>query len=357
MATIETRKTSRGTTYRAKVRLKGHPAASRTFPSKSAAKAWGGEVEAEMRNGRYAPGSGHSLAEAIRTYELDRLPELSDRRTMRIHLEWWRRRLGHIRLRDLSVTTIDAALVALAREPTRPKKAGGVGRLRSAATRNRYKTTLSALLKWAQRRGWVTGNPARLIPARPENNQPVRFLSPEERERLLSACRNSRTDALYPATVMLLATGARLMEIMSLRWCDVDPNAPAITIHVSKNGDARRVPLPGDAVAVLVDWRARAKTAPLSSTLIFPAETDATKPADLRRSWQTALRRAEVTNFRRHDLRHSAASALASGGASLLTIGAVLGHRSASATKRYVHLVENDLRNAVERAAALNKVS
>jgi integrase len=357
MATIEIRKNSRGVTYRAKVRLNGHPEVTRSFPNKAAARAWAGAIEAEMRNGKYAPRSGRTLAAAISEYELDRLPELSDQQTTRIHLEWWGQRLGHMRLRDLSTTAISGALGELAREPMKPRRAGSATKLRTPATRNRYKTTLSAVLKWAQQRGWITDNPARLVPTRPENNKRVRFLAVDERERLLASCKTSRSPALYPATVILLATGARLMEVMSLRWCDVDLDVAAITIHVSKNGDARRVPLPSDGVTVLRHWQARQGCLPASSALMFPAETDPTKPADLRRSWRTALRRAAIADFRRHDLRHSAASALAAGGASLLTIGAVLGHRSASATQRYAHLAENDLRDAVERAAVLNQVS
>jgi integrase len=357
MATIEKRENARGVTHRAKVRLKGHPPVTRSFPSKAAARGWAAEIEAEMRNGRYAPRSGRTLAAAINEYVVDRLPELSDQLTTAAHLNWWLQRLGHIRLRDLSITVISAALGDLAREPMKPKRAGSITKLRTPATRNRYKTALSAVLKWAQQRGWIADNPARLVPARPENNKRVRFLAVEERERLLASCKISRNAALYPATVVLLATGGRLMEIMSLRWCDVDLDAATITIHTSKNGDARRVPLPGDAVTVLRHWQARGKFVPSPSALIFPADTDPTKPADLRRSWQTALRHAGITDFRRHDLRHSAASALAAAGASLLTIGAVLGHRSASATQRYAHLAENDLRDAVERAAALKRVS
>jgi integrase len=357
MATIEMRKNSRGVTYRAKVRLNGHPEATKSFPNKAAARAWAGETEAEMRNGKYAPRSGRTLAAAIGEYELDRLPELRDQQTTRIHLDWWRQLLGHMRLRELSTTAISGALGELAREPIKPKRAGSATKLRTPATRNRYKTTLSAVLKWAQQRGWIADNPARLVPARPENNKRVRFLARDERERLLASCKTSQSVALYPATVILLATGARLKEVMLLRWCDVELDAATITIHASKNGDARRVPLPGDAVTVLRHWQTRGRCLPPLSALIFPADTDRTKPADLRRSWQTALRRAGIADFRRHDLRRSAASALAAGGASLLKIGAVLGHRSASATLRYAHLAENDLRDAVERAAALKQVS
>lgn len=357
MATIETRKSVRGTTYRAKVRLDGHPPATRSFTSKAAARAWAGEVEAEMRNGKYAAGSGRTLAEAISGYEGDRLLELRDQASTQVHLDWWRARLGSTRLRELSVMAIADALDGLAKERVKPRRKGGVSKIRSAATLNRYKATLSAVLKWCQRRGWITDNPARHVAAKAENNERVRFLSPDERAALLAACKNSPSAALHPAVVTLLATGARLMEVMSLRWNDIDLQGSFITIRTSKNGDARRVPLPGDAVTVLRAWAGRGGIARLPSAMVFPANSDPKKPADLRRSWRTALKAAKIANFRRHDLRHSAASALASGGASLLTIGAVLGHRSAAATKRYAHLAENDLRDAVERAAAKHKVS
>lgn len=357
MATIEKRTHRNGVTYRAKVRLDGHPTASRSFSSKSAARAWASEVEAEMRNGKYAAGSGRTLTEAIEAYECDRLLELRDQTTTRGHLNWWRSRLGAMRLRELSVMAIADSLSQLSKESVKPRKQGGVRKARSAATLNRYKATLSAVLKWCQRHGWIADNPARYVAAKVENNERVRFLTSDERLALLSACKASPSPALHPAVVTLLATGARLMEVMTLRWSDVDLQGSFITIRTSKNGDARRVPLPADAVAVLRAWAGRGNIVRLPSALVFPATSDPKKPADLRRSWHTALKIAKIANFRRHDLRHSAASALASGGASLLTIGAVLGHRSAAATKRYAHLAENDLRDAIERAAAKHRVS
>ena len=64
------------------------------------------------------------------------------------------------------------------------------------------------------------------------------------------------------------------------------------------------------------------------------------KPVNLRRPFMTALARARIDGFHWHDLRHSAASFLAKDGASLVEIGAILGHRSANTTKRYAHLTE-----------------
>ena len=309
-----------------------------------------------MRNGKYAAGSGHTLAEAIKAYEGDRLPELRDQATTQVHLDWWRARLGATRLRELTVMAIADAIDHLSKECVKPRKEGNSSRPRKPATLNRYKATLSAVLKWCQQRGWLTENPARHVAAKAENNERTRFLAPEERGRLLASCKASASAALHPAVVTLLATGARLMEIMTLHVGDVDLQGRFLTIRTSKNGDARRVPLANDAAVVLSAWLGRDNVTRLPAALVFPSNVEPGKPADLRRSWRTALKAANIADFRRHDLRHSAASALASGGATLLTIGAVLGHRSAAATKRYAHLAENDLRDAVDRAAEKQRI-
>ncbi|MBT6980831.1 MAG: tyrosine-type recombinase/integrase, partial [Candidatus Marinimicrobia bacterium] len=62
------------------------------------------------------------------------------------------------------------------------------------------------------------------------------------------------------------------------------------------------------------------------------------KPIDFRKPWYIALKRAQITGFRFHDLRHTAASYLVMGGATLHETGEILGHKSEQTTKRYAHL-------------------
>ena len=146
MATIERRTSKRGEiTYRVKVRLRGQPEANETFRTKSAAKAFALKTEADMAEGRYANGASRTAAETIGRYRVERLPELSDRQTTACHLAWWEKKIGHLRLRDLSVATVAEALHGLARENVRG------GSVRTPATVNRYKATLSAVLTWGQR--------------------------------------------------------------------------------------------------------------------------------------------------------------------------------------------------------------
>ena len=73
---------------------------------------------------------------------------------------------------------------------------------------------------------------------------------------------------------------------------------------------------------------------------------------DIRRPWYEALHATGLQDVRFHDLRHTAASFLAKQGASLAEIGAILGHKSATMTKRYTHFAETHLRGVVEKMNA-----
>ena len=74
---------------------------------------------------------------------------------------------------------------------------------------------------------------------------------------------------------------------------------------------------------------------------MFPSTVDPHKPFDFRKAWASALRRADIQNFRWHDLRHSAASYLAMNGASTREIAEILGHKTLQMSMRYAHLTEN----------------
>ena len=103
--------------------------------------------------------------------------------------------------------------------------------------------------------------------------------------------------------------------------------------------------------------RDRRKVVRLNTNLVFPSVKDPQKPIDLRVSFRAALCRAGISGFRWHDQRHSAASALADMGASLLDIGTILGHRSQQTTKRYAHLTDARLRDLIEQAAQKHRVA
>jgi integrase len=359
MANIEKRSDSKGrTSYRVKVRLKGHPAQSATFERLTDARKWAQATEAAIREGRHfktTEAKRRTLGELVDRYVRDILPtkKAKTQEPQIGQLAWWKNRLGAYALADCTPALLAESRDALAREqiPSQaadPAKAGSP-RYRSPATVNRYLAVLShaftvAVKEW----GWIESNPLAKVTKPKESRGRVRYLSDEERERLLQACRESKNPDLYPSVVLALSTGARQAEIMGLRWAQVDFARRAALLEETKNGERRVLPLTGHALELL---RSRAKVRRIDTDLVFPG-ADPSKPVDLRSPWEAALKRANVEDFRWHDLRHSAASYLAMNGASLAEIAAVLGHKTLAMVKRYAHLSESHTTSVVERMNA-----
>jgi integrase len=173
----------------------------------------------------------------------------------------------------------------------------------------------------------------------------VRYLSQDERTRLLDACKKSSSPLLYPVVVLALSTGARQGEIMNLTWDDVDLKRGRAILHETKNGERRALPLAGHALDTLREF---AKVRRLDSKLLFAGRNPLT-PAELRKPWVEALKTAEITGFHFHDLRHSAASEFAMNGATLAEIAEILGHKTLQMVQRYAHLSEGHTAGVVER--------
>jgi integrase len=170
------------------------------------------------------------------------------------------------------------------------------------------------------------------IPSKPENNTKVRYLSNNERNSLFDACKNSTWDRLYLLVLMAVITGARRSELLGLKWSDLDFDINIAYIGNSKNGQPRALPLTKEVINEL------SKYIQVSHSLIFCSSVDVNKSFCFTKSWNRALKQANIQDFRFHDLRHTTASYLAQSGASLLEIAEVLGHKQIQVTKRYAHL-------------------
>ncbi len=345
MATIDKRiRTNNGkqrTTYRARVRIKGSAPITNTFSKLTDARQWAEQTESAIRENRYFPhrqSEKRLLNDAIKLYLADYLPDKSAsmRRDQTTQLNWWKDQLGHMRLSDLSDDLIRDRIKALRKD--------GNKKPASASTANRYRAALIAALSAAIDSKWLADNPAlRVKPLSGEVHR-ERLLSEPEIKRLLAACRDSEQPALYPAVVLALSTGARRMELLGLPWQAVDFKRCVLTFTKTKNGKTREVGITGEGLRVLKDW---SKVRRLDSRLVFPGKSDAL-PIDPKKSWATALRKADIQDFRFHDLRHTAASYLAMSGYSLPEIGAVLGHESMDATQRYAHIAQAHAANVAK---------
>lgn len=363
MANINKRAASDGTIrYQARVRLKGYPEQAATFERLTDAKRWVQNTEAAIREGRHfktSEAKRHTLAEMIDRYLRDVMPtKPKSAKDQTRQVEWWKARLGSYTLADITPALLAEYRDKLASgmlddgSMTREiKQANGKTKTlpvepRSPSTVLRYLAALShAFTIGVKEWGWVESNPVMKVtkPKQPQGR--VRFLSDEEREALLREVQASNHPDLYLAVVLALSTGARQMELMSLRWDQVDLKRKVITLYETKNGEIRALPLVHHAYELMQE---RAKVRRIDTNLVFPgAKPD--KPILLRAPFEKALERAGILNFHWHDLRHSCASYLAMNGASLAEIAEVLGHKTLQMVKRYAHLSHAHTSKVVER--------
>jgi integrase len=182
--------------------------------------------------------------------------------------------------------------------------------------------------------GWIPVHPLQGVRKPPASPARVRFLSQDERLRLLGACQQSRNPLLYLMVVLAISTGARKNELRRLRWCDIDLERGYLRLAKTKNKEPRSVPVTGHAFALLCQ---RAGLPHTDTDWVFPSR-QRQQPMHFEKAWQNVRTQAGLTNFRFHDLRHTAASYLAMSGATLLDIATVLGHKQISTTLRYAYL-------------------
>jgi integrase len=202
----------------------------------------------------------------------------------------------------------------------------------SLATVNRYLTLLKTILTKAVQWEKTTDNPALKVRLFKENNQRVRFLDADEEVRLKTVFPPRH----WPLVEFALNTGMRRGEMFNLRWRDIDFHNRVITIPQSKSGEMRYVPMNDTVVEILGNLPSRMK-----NEWVFPSLTGTTPTNGnnfTRRVFIPAVKKAEIENFRWHDLRHTFASRLVMKGNDLTTVRDLMGHKDIKMTLRYSHL-------------------
>lgn len=300
--------------------------------------------------------AAQTLAEVATAY----LSAYDGRDESRFHrVGTWVRLLGDKALITITPEDIDTAMATLASEPARVysgKDADGnpiyrkkIGQ-RSGATLNRYLVALAALFAWARRNRHVPRTfetPTKHVEKHQESRGRVRYLSDDERERLLAACRESAWPRLFVFVLMALTTGARRGELLGLRWCDVDLERGEAILHDTKNGDRRVLVLLHQVLEQLA--RFAPKDATSSQALVFRSRLRPSQPYATAKVFNEAVAASNIKNFRFHDCRHCTASYMAQHGASLLEIADTLGHRQLRMVQRYAHLNTTSRRNLLAR--------
>ena len=348
MPSVQRRVTPRGKIrFRAMVRVKGHKTKTATFLKRTDALLWAQETESRLRQSKYFPDKlieleKYTLGNLLDRYQSEVLPNKRAKGQLG-QLKWWKDQLGDRKLNSLSPALISGYKETLITEPSER-----TGRNKTPATVNRYLALIShvftiAVKEWQ----WMEINPVMQISKPKESRGRTRFLSDEEREKLLNACRSSESVFLFTIVTLALSTGMRKGEILGMKWENVDLNKKRITLVETKNGETRVVPLVGKAYELIRDLYLNIK--PLSNDRVFPSTNTPTQFRSIRTAWETALKKCEIENFRFHDLRHSTASYLAMSGASLLEIADILGHKTLQMVKRYSHLSEDHKATVLEK--------
>lgn len=213
---------------------------------------------------------------------------------------------------------------------------------------NRSVSVLSKFFNWCEQHGYRDehSNPTRFVQKYKEPPR-QRFLSADEQARLgLALAQAEKEELASPYTIgvlkLLCFTGARLGEVLGLRWSDVNWERGTLDLPDSKTG-AKSIYLNEAAIELLKNTPKQ-----MNNPYVFCGR-DAGKPiVNIQKPWRRIRALAGLDDVRIHDLRHTFASIAAMGGMSLQMIGALLGHSQPQTTARYAHLAADPMRRAAE---------
>jgi len=209
----------------------------------------------------------------------------------------------------------------------------------SPASVNRELACLKHMFTKAIEWAYVNSNPAKTVKLLKEPPGRLRYLVPEEIERLLDAC----SDHIRPIVIAALNTGMRKSEILNLRWKEVDLRNRKITVINAKNNESRVIPINQTLHQELLTLSEKDKGEHVFS------DRNGQPYGDIKKGFSSALNRAGIEDFRFHDLRHTFGSHLVMQGVDLKTVQQVMGHKDIKMTMRYSHLSPEYVQEAMER--------
>ncbi|RQY67305.1 site-specific integrase [Burkholderia stagnalis] len=314
--------------YSAKVRKSGFPAQSRTFLTRADAQRWIAETEAAMSRACFvdtATARSLLLSDALHRYEREVTPTKRSHESEAIRL----RALARDSLASYSLANLTPAVLAQWRD----RRLSTV----SGSTVNRELNLLHHVLEVA-RKDWAVAMPTYPVAdvRRPRSNPGrTRRLSIAEQSLLLYECKRARSWWLAPIVELALHTGMRQSEVRTLDWRSIDLERRIVILEAAatKTMTMRGVPLSSRCIAVLGSLPGD------RSGPVFPGVTrNAAKLA-----FDRARKRAGLTDFRFHDLRHEATTRLFELGLSATEVQSVTGHRTTAMLARYTHLQAADL--------------
>ncbi|WP_223428780.1 tyrosine-type recombinase/integrase [Tateyamaria pelophila] len=334
--------------------------------SVSAARERAKEIRREIDAGADPLAQRGALREAPRVTDLierycaQHLPKLAERNAAdqraslaKLVAPVWGRKL----VTDITSTDVDKLLNKIAEGRARPHKEKPNNRARklqpakpTPVRANRMGEVLRKMFTLAVEWGWCADNPAQRFHRRIETPR-ERFLSKEEITSLAAALDAAEDRRAADIIRICMLTGARLGEVRQARFeqFNLEHLSWSKPPMMTKQRRAHRVPISDETAAIV---RQRQLSVPGGTPWLFPGDTPGQPVQEVRRFWVQIQKQCALQDVRIHDLRHTFASLLVSGGASLEMIGKLLGHSQTQTTLRYAHLMESPLRAGVDAVAS-----
>ena len=206
------------------------------------------------------------------------------------------------------------------------------------ATVNRYRSLLNHIFNTAMKDKVVNYNPVKYIKRYKEKNRD-RALNTNEIKALLETCRQSRNEELYYIVLVALYTGMRYSNIVNMKRSNIKGNVYQLDGNETKSGKSQLIYLHQDLLNELNNYM---QVNSINDCLF--------KTKRVKRSFKTALKKANIENFRFHDLRRTFATTLLYKDVNIKTIQNMLGHSSIMMTERYL---ANDSKKELD---AINKL-
>ncbi|OYQ04464.1 site-specific integrase [Pseudomonas mandelii] len=186
---------------------------------------------------------------------------------------------------------------------------------------------------------------ARQDEARAERETANKWRADRRKEQMQSLLQLPFTDHLKSLVLVSLNTGMRRGELFDLKWSAVNFQTKTITAigATTKTSDTRHIPMNRETIGVLEDWQKQVG----KSQYVFPNQ-EGDRLEDVKSAWLKLLKRANIEDFRWHDMRHDFASRLVMAGVPLNTVRDLLGHADIKMTLRYAHLAPGTKAAAVD---------
>lgn len=261
--------------------------------------------------------------------------------------------IGRLTIRSLTTTDIERMQAAIvAGKTAKPRQEKGRSGLATGGPGVAARTVgmLGTILEFAKKTlKLIKENPARGV-RRPTGGRQRRYLTVEEIAALGKAMRkgeaNGENETAMAVVRLLLLTGLRRMEALSLKGAWVDGRARCIRFPDTKSGPQLR-PIGTDAVKLLDNWLA-SEDCPWT----FPADRGDSHFVGLPKALDRLCAGAGLEGVTVHVLRHTFAAVAAEMGFSELTIAGLLGHSVPGVTARYAHVPDSALAAAADRVSA-----